>query len=312
MSQPSPITMRSRINHWIDGLPGPLAAHVPRIPPATHGNLWLLVASLVAIQSITVFSFSQPPSTAVFSLLIWGGALICIEDQFENLTPQPGRMGLMVGTALLTWVVLRTSAVMHWDGILFALAPLAGLALGLLCAPVRQVIHRFRDALLCLMLLPGFALLMRVLPEKPISLITARIAGIWVGSLGYPTEVQGRNVLLPGGGVEVMGACNGVDMMAQIFCVAVIFLLAFRIRSHWSRLVVLVAAPLIGMLANTVRIAVLAVITTSGQGHGSAAFDFWHKDAGSLVFSGIGVFIFGLLYMRLLERELPPLPERDQ
>lgn len=304
--------LRWRINNWIDGLPGPLAAHVPRIPPATHRNLWLLVASLVAIQSITVFSVSQLSNNAVFALLIWGGAVICIEDQLETLTPHPGRIGLMVGTALLTWVVLRTSVIMHWEGILFALAPLAGLALGLLCAPVRQVIPRFRDALLCLMLLPGFALLMRVLPEKQLSLLTARISGVWVELLGYPTLVKGRNVLLSGGGVEVMGACNGLDMMAQIFCVAVIFLLAFRIRSPWSRAFLLAAAPLIGMLANTVRIAVLALIASSGQGHGSPAFDFWHKETGSLVFSGLGVFVFGLLYMRLLERELPPLPESDR
>ncbi|MCS5698230.1 exosortase/archaeosortase family protein [Cyanobium sp. FGCU-52] len=306
------MSLRHRLNSWIDRLPAPLAAHVPRIPPATHRNLWLLLASLVAIQSITVFTTSQLPNNAVFALLIWGGALICIEDQFETLTPQPGRIGLMVGTVLLTWVVLRTSVIMHWEGILFALAPLAGLALGLLGAPLRQVIPRFRDSLLCLMLLPGYALLMRVLPEKQLSLLTARIAGVWVGSLGYPTLVSGRSVILPGGGVEVMGACNGLDMMAQIFCVAVIFLLAFRIRSLWSRVFVLAAAPLIGMLANTIRIAILAVIASSGQGHGSGAFDFWHKETGSLVFSGLAVFVFGLLYMRLLERELPPLPDRDR
>jgi len=303
--------LRHRINGWIDRLPGPIAAQAPRIPPATHRNLWLLLASLVAIQSLTSFTVSQLPSNSVFALLIWGGALICIEDQLETLNPRPERISLLVGTILLTWVVLRTSVIMHWEGILFALAPLAGLALGLLCVPVRQVFPRFRDALLCLMLLPGYALLMRVLPDKPISLITARIAGVWVGSLGYTTLVNGRKVYLPGGGVEVMGACNGVDMMAQIFCVAVIFLLAFRIRSPWSRVFVLLAAPLIGMLANSFRIAVLAVITSYGQGHGSPAFDFWHKDTGSLVFSGLGVFVFGLLYMRLLERELPPLPDRD-
>jgi exosortase/archaeosortase family protein len=63
------------------------------------------------------------------------------------------------------------------------------------------------------------------------------------------------------------------------------------------------------MITNSIRIAVLAVITSFGQGKGSPVFDFWHKDTGSLVFSGAAVFLFGLVYMRLLERELPPLPD---
>lgn len=306
------MNLRRRLNGWIDLLPAPLAAQIPRIPPATPRNLWLLLASVVAIQSITVFWVTQPSNTSVFALLIWGGALICIEDQLDSLTPRPGRLGLFFGTVLLVWVVLRSSVIMHWDGVLFALAPLAGLALGLLCMPEHQVLTQLRDALLCLMLLPGFALIMRLLPEEPISLLTAQIAAVWVGALGYPTLVRGRNLFLPGGGVEVLGACNGLDMMAQIFCVAVIFLLAFRIRSIKSRLVVLLSAPFIGMITNSIRIAVLAVITSFGQGKGSPVFDFWHKDTGSLVFSGAAVFLFGLVYMRLLERELPPLPDSGE
>jgi hypothetical protein len=36
-------------------------------------------------------------------------------------------------------------------------------------------------------------------------------------------------------------------------------------------------------------------------------FDFFHESTGSLVFSGVAVLVFGMVYMRLLERELPPL-----
>ncbi|MEB3332467.1 MAG: exosortase/archaeosortase family protein, partial [Synechococcaceae cyanobacterium] len=186
------------------------------------------------------------------------------------------------------------------------MAPLAGLALGLLCLPPAQL-GRFRDALLCLLLLPAFALLMRVLPEAPISLFTARCAGLWLGGLGLEVMVNERSVMLPGGGVQVLAACNGVDMMAQIVCVAVIFLLAFRIRSHVSRLLIFIAAPLIGLISNSFRIALLALISSQGQGKGSFWFNFFHEDMGSLVFSGVAVFAFGMIYMHLLEKELPPL-----
>ncbi len=235
-----------------------------------------------------------------------GGALICIEDQLEDLLPRPGIIGLITGTVLLIWVLARTAIILHWDGMIFALAPLAGLALTLLCLPLTHL-SRFRDPLLCLMLLPAFALLMRVLPEEPLSLITAQGAGFWLSILGLDVVVNGRSVSLPGGGVQVLAECNGLDMMAQILCVGLIFMLAFRIRSLPSRLLLFAAAPVIGLICNTLRIALLSAVAGMGQGKGTPLFTFFHDDTGSLVFSGVAVFAYGVLYMNLLERELPPL-----
>lgn len=292
--------------------PGPwLLQQWQRRPPATPRNLWLLLAAVVATQNLAVFHTSQSANTTVYALLVWGGALICMEDQLETLKPQPTVLSLMLGTVLLLLVLARTSVVLQWEGILFALAPLAGLALALLCFPLSAV-GRLRDSLLTLMLLPGFALLTRVLPEKPISLLTASLAGFWVSILGIPVLVQGRSVTISGGGVEVLGACNGLDMMSQILCVAVIFLLAFPIRSQISRLTILISAPIIGLLCNSIRIAILTLCTTTGSGKGTPLFHFFHEDAGSLVFSGLAVFVFGWLYLTLLERELPPLQSQEQ
>ncbi|KEF42955.1 MAG: hypothetical protein ER33_03555 [Cyanobium sp. CACIAM 14] len=279
----------------------------PSIPPATPRNLWLALAAAVAIQNIAVFQSSQTEHTTVFALLVWGGAVICMEDQFETLRPQPSAAGLCVGSLLLLWVLARSALILHWDGLLFALAPLGGLALALMGDRPGQL-GRFRDPLLCLMALPAFALLMRVLPEAPISLFTAWGSSLWLGALGLDVVVNGRNVMLPGGGVQVLGPCNGLDMMAQILCVAVIFMLAFPIRSIRSRSLLLLAAPLIGLICNTFRIALLALFAGYGYSKGSWLFDFFHKDTGSLIFSGVAVLMFGMIYMRLLERELPPLP----
>jgi cyanoexosortase A len=255
---------------------------------------------------MAVFHTSQSATVTVFAVLIWGGALICMEDQLESLRPQPTAIGLLAGTILLIWVLTRSATILHWDGVIFFLAPMAGLALTLLCySPARY--RNFRDPFLCLMLLPAFALLMRILPEEPISLLTAQISGFWLSTLGLDVLVRARNVYLPTGGVEVLGPCNGVDMMAQILCVAVIFILAFPIQSKSSRLIIFMAAPLLGLICNTMRISLLAYIVSAGHGKGSHMFDFFHTDGGSLVFSGVAVFFFGMLYMNLLERELPPI-----
>jgi cyanoexosortase A len=267
----------------------------------------LALSAAVAVQNIAVFQSSQNEHITVFAVLVWGGAVICMEDQFEDLNPRPAAWGLVLGTLLLVWVLARSAVIVHWDGLLFALAPIGGLALSLL-AERPSNLGRFRDPLLCLMLLPGFALLMRILPEAPISLLTARLSGVWLNVLGLDVVVDGRSVLLPGGGVKVLGPCNGLDLMAQILCVGVIFLLAFPIRSWASRCQLFLVAPLIGLICNTVRIALLAVFAGNGHSKGSWWFDFFHESTGSLVFSGVAVLLFGMTYMRLLERELPPLP----
>jgi len=299
--------MRATVNAWLQRTPAWMGLRGFSLPPATPRNLWLLLAAAVATQNLAVFQSSQNEHITVFAALVWGGALICMEDQLEELRPQPSRWGLLLGTPLLLWVLFRTGVILHWDGLVFALPPLAGIALALLCESPERI-GRFRDPLLCLLMLPAFNIIsLRLIPEGPFSVLTANLSGFWLSMLGYETRVTGRTVLLPTGGVEVLPACNGVDTIAQVICIGLIFLLAFPLRSRLGKLVVLIAAPLIGIACNTIRIAILALCVANGYSKGSDLFRFFHDELGSLLFSGVAVFIFGLLYMRVLERELPPL-----
>jgi cyanoexosortase A len=288
-------------------IPPSLRAKIPAIPPATPRNLWLLLAAAVATQNLAAFQSSQDEHITVFAALIWGGALICLEDQLETLEPNPQWPGVVAGAALLSWVIARTAIILHWDGMIFILPLLGCIALALLCEPVKGI-GRFRDSLLCLLMLPAFNVIMKLIPEGPMSVLTAHLSGFWLGILGFDNIVRNKSVLMPTGGVEVLPACNGIDMIAQVVCIAVIFQLAFPLRSLLSRFLVFSLAPLIGLASNTIRIAILALCVANGNGKGSRLFTFFHDDIGSLVFSGIAVFVFGILYMRLLERELPPLP----
>lgn len=303
--------LNRRLDRWRQRLPAPLRPWLPAIPPPTSRNLWLLLAALVAVQNGTVFHTAQLDRFTLLALVLWGGALICIEDQLEQLRPSPGWIGLLLGTPLLLVVLARTAVVVSVDNLLFFLAPLAALALTLLCLPLGQI-ARFRDALVCLTLLPVFRIVSLLLPEQPLSLISARIVGFWLSILGVDVLVSGRRVALPGGAVQVGNSCNGYEIIAQLICIAVVFLLAFPVRSLLSRIVLLLAAPLIAFLFNTLRIALLAIFTSMGPGTGRSLFHFFHDDAGSLTFAGVSVFVYGLLYMNLLERELPPLPDSDE
>jgi cyanoexosortase A len=266
-------------------------------------RLWLLLAAAVATQNMALLFHSQGTQASVMGLLVWAGALICIEDRLPRLRPQPPRLQLVFGSGLLFWVLARSAQAGHWDGVLFAMAPVAGVALLLLGVPWRQW-WLCREALLCLLLLPAYALVMRVVPELPLSLASAQGAGFLLSSLSFAARVDQRMVLLPGGGVQVLAPCNGLDLIAQLLCVVVLFLLAFPLRRRRDRLLLFAFTPLLGWFINALRVALLAVIAGTGQGKGTVLFDFFHEQAGSLVFSGIGTLVLGALYLRLLEAQL--------
>jgi len=258
----------------------------------------------VALQNCTVFHTSQNAQVAVLALLIWGGALICLEDQLEQLRPQPGWIGLLLGSTLLLAVLARTTVILQADGLLFALAPLAGLALALLCQPLAQL-HRCRDPLLlCLLLLPAYRLFLLLLPEQALSRFTAWLCAGGLSLLGLNVLQQDVDVWLPGGGVRVAGPCSGSEIIGLLSCTAVIFLLAFPLRSGRGRSLLLLLAPVIGLLANTLRIAGLALLTTVEAAPGRQLFAFFHQDLGSLLFAGLAVSVYGGLYLRLLEWDL--------
>jgi cyanoexosortase A len=282
------------------------------VPPLTPRNAWLFIAATVAIQNIVVFHTSQNESMTIFAILVWGGALICMEDLIEKLHPAPNSIVAIFASVILFFVLFRTSLILHSDGVLFVLPPLAAIALVLLIEKP-QFIVRFRDSLICMLLFPANALLNRLIPEVPMSLLTAKLAAFWLSILGLDPMVKGREVFLKGGGVSVLGACNGLDMIAQVVCISIIFLLAFRLRSLTSRFLILLLAPLIGLTSNTIRIALLTIFSANGSGKGYGFwFDFFHQESGSLIFSGLAVFIFGTIYMRFLEHELAPVSLTDE
>lgn len=283
-----------------------------RVPAPTSRNLWLTLSGLVALQSLIVFTNTQMTGNAITALIVWGGALICIEDIIEEFRPSPSRISLGIGTLIILYTLYRTTQVSSSDSFLYLLVPIAGLGLLLLANPLCKI-FQYKDSLLTLSLLPLFLLIQTVVTTyvtNDLSVLTARFVIIWLGLLGIsPTYIQGNTVFVNGGAVQVMHECNGLEMIMQMFITAVIFLLAFPLRSRLGRTLIVILSPIIGFLTNSLRITLLAVFTSLDSNTGKALFDFFHEQAGSLIFSAISVFILGYLYLTLLNRELPPLEE---
>jgi cyanoexosortase A len=280
------------------------------IPPPTSRNLWLTLCSFVATQNLVVFSNTQITGNAITALLVWGGALICMEDKIQDLKPQPSYPSLGIGTFLVLYSLYRTSIIFNSDSFLYFLVPVAGFGLALMVYPFKQVL-RLKDSLFILCLLPVFVIiqiLVATYVTDDLSILTAKSVIFWLGLLGIsPTQLVGDTVYTAGGAVQVMHECNGFEMIMQMVITSIIFSVAFPLRSRLGKFLVAIAAPLIGFIVNSMRISFLAVFTSLNSPSGRYLFDFFHEQAGSLIFSGIAVFVLGYLYLVVLERELPPL-----
>jgi cyanoexosortase A len=285
------------------------------VPPPTTRNLWLSISALVALQSLLVFTNTQITGNAITALIVWGGALICIEDLIEDFRPNPSRFSLVLGGIITLYSLYRTSQVNGSDSLLYLLVPFAGLGLILLANPF-VALWRYRDAIITLCLLPLFLVVQIIVSNyvtNDLSVLTAKFVMFWLGILGIsPARLDGITIYVNEGAVQVMHECNGLEMIMQMFITAVIFLLAFPLRSRLGRIVIIILSPIIGFVVNSARIALLAIFTSLNSESGKFLFDFFHEQAGSLIFSGIAVFLLGYLYLALLNRELPPLREEQQ
>jgi cyanoexosortase A len=293
------------MNRLLALLPAGLRDRIPPLPPATPRNLWLLTASLVVSQNLWVIHITQR-STAllVFALVCWWGALTCMEDRLDELRPHPSLAGMVAGLTLLGWSLWRSGRIVDQDGLINLLPLIATVALALLCDPIRHI-GRFREQFIVMALLP-MRIIDRVLPEFPISLVTAKLAAFWLTILGLPVVRQVRVVSMGSTGVSVEGPCNGLDQILFLMAIAVIFLIAFPLRRPGHRLLIVLAAPLIALIGNSFRIALLAMINTMEGNSGRWWFDFFHIHEGSLIFMGISSSVLGWFYLKLIDRELGP------
>jgi len=266
--------------------------------------LWLMAAMLVAANNLLMAWQTQSTTFALMLVLIWGGALICMEDLLPTLAPSPSRLGLALGLLLIGASLWRSGRVFHLEAVIYALPLVQGLGLALLCVPVRQI-----GRLLAPLAVLALTLLLlgqqRLLPEDALSRITAQLThAILVMGAQDARVAAGNEVWLPGGGVGIAGSCSGGETIEQMVVIAAIFVLAFPLRQRWLRALVMLASVLFAMVGNAVRIALLALINASDWTARQYWFDFFHEENGSLVFSALTVSAFAWAYLQLLDKQL--------
>jgi len=268
--------------------------------------LWWLLAIVLVIHTTVLFMLTQSTVEEVNVLLMWGGAIVLLQEQQPGRGPRPGRIQVLAGAFLLLAILWRSLQITGNDATSNLLTTLAGLSLALLAIPLRNL-KPFAKTLLVFMLIPGMTIIANRLSTAELSLLTARVTQVLLLFCGLPVEVFGNIVKLPGGSVEIAGPCSGINILLQLIGIGVIFALAFPMRRYWQNGMMVIVAALLAVIANGIRIALLALITGSTFPSKDWWFDLFHKGEGSLVFSGVAVLAFVWLYTFWMKLQIAAL-----
>jgi cyanoexosortase A len=272
-------------------------------------ELWGLLAAIFALYLLQLSLLTQLPDVPLNLMLVMGGAVLVLNSPPAGWQPRPGRIGRWVGVALLVVMLWFGQRLMSSDLISSLLPLLAGIALALLAAPASKL-RPFFKSLCVLALLPVVSAVSTLTPLGPLSVATAWITKQMLSICGYTAVHLGTLVKLQGGGVIVSGPCAGLDILLQLLLVAVIFAMAFPMRHSWQNGLMIMVAPLLGIVVNGMRIMLLALLVTSSLANRQWWFEFFHDHWGSLLFSGLGMQLFVWLYVYWMARQVAALGTR--
>lgn len=266
---------------------------------------WKALCCLQAFFSIWLIHSTQGwPSTTLLCVVVWGGAVICFEDQLDDLRLQPTRASLIAGAILLVYANLRGVATLSLDAVVYALPFIQGLGLALLARPISKL-RIFTGSFVVLALLPLEPVLdHKLIPEEALSVLTGRITQFFLLLIGENPSALGRTVQLGDSAVNIGNVCSGIDLIAQLTTIACVFAIAFPLRNKIHAALYVLLAPAFAVVMNAWRIVVLALVNSTEWTNKDDIFDFFHSGSGSFVFAGIAAILMGYAYMYLVNRQL--------
>lgn len=249
---------------------------------------WLLgiAAGLIALH-LTLTSRTENTDLFGTMLLFWGVVCFLIWERHESLNLESGVFGSCFGASLIALILLKSSSISGYDFFIRATPFLSGISLALLASGTKGLKQYWQELLILAYtaIPPG---LIGVFVN--VALLTAKFSAFILHYLGFEVVRKGVFLVLEKGSVEVYHGCSGVNAILQVLGLALVFLLMFP-TTMGQKIVVPIIAVLIGFIVNAARVALMAVLVSLSQ---PEAFKYWHEGNGSVIFSMIAVFIFGL------------------
>ncbi len=231
-------------------------------------------------------------------LLFWGVVAFLIWERHETLTLESGIFSSCFAASLIAFILLKSSSIYGYDFFIRITPFLSGISLALLASGTKGLKQYWQELLILAYtgIPPG---LIGVFIN--VALLTAKFSAFILHYLGFEVVRQGVFLILEKGSVEVYHGCSGVNAILQLLGLSLVFLLMFP-TTNGQKIVVPIIAVLIGFVVNAARVALMAVLVSLSQ---PEAFKYWHEGNGSVIFSMIAVFLFGLFCWLAILQDTP-------
>ena len=266
---------------------------------------WLLgiTSGLIALH-LTLTSRTNDTDLFGTMLMFWGVVAFLIWERHESLTFESGVFASFFGASLIALILLKSSSISGYDFFIRATPFLSGISLALLASGTKGLKQYWQELLILgyTAIPPG---LIGVLVD--LATLTAKFSAFILHYLGFEVLRKGVFLILEKGSVEVYHGCSGVNVILQLLGMAVVFLLMFP-TTVGQKIVVPLVAIISAFVVNAARVALLAVLVSLSQ---PEAFKYWHEGSGSVIFSMIAVFIFGLFCWFAILKDQPPNKEEQ-
>jgi cyanoexosortase A len=267
-------------------------------------RFWLAATALglSGIYLSLAWRLTENFSFLSISIVLLGMLLYLLWEKREVLTLESDIFSTLLGIFLIASVLIKSIANPYF-GFLFQISPLlSGLGIALVASGLKGLRQYGQEFILLLAISIPETLLLQLFD---ISTVTAKFSAFFLLHLGFDVSLQGVNLMLPTGAVEVNPGCSGLENMIWLLRLAALFLVLFPM-SFWKQILVPLIALILGFLVNSVRVALMAILVAYSN---QDAFKYWHEGDGAQVFSLISAFIFcACCYFLIREDEFVPDP----
>jgi cyanoexosortase A len=253
-------------------------------------RVWLLGigVGLIALHVTLTWQTGQDEVMGS-SILFWSAVGSLIWKKRQQLNLQSSYIATCLGLFILTIILIKSSFLSDFDFFLRILPLLSALSLGLIASGIRGLKQYWRELVILCFFIPHSGMLAQIFD---ISKLTARATTYLLLYLGFEFQLEGINIIMPTGSVEVNTGCSGYSVMLQVLGISVICLMMFPSTTK-QKIILPILAVLIGFVVNLLRVGLMAILVAYTQ---DDSFKYWHDDEGSLIFSVIAVLIFALIY----------------
>jgi len=260
---------------------------------------WLLgIASGLIVLHLTLTSRTNDTDLFGTMFLFWGVVAFLIWERHESLTFESGIFASFFGSSLIALILLKSSSISGYDFFIRATPFLSGISLALLASGTKGLKQYWQELLILayIVIPPGF-----IGVFVDVALLTAKFSAFLLHYLGFEVVRKGVLLILEKGSVEVYHGCSGVNGMLQLLGLALVFLLMFP-TTVGQKVILPLVAIITAFVVNAARVGLMAVLVSLSQ---PEAFKYWHQGNGSVIFSMIAVFIFGLFCWFAILKDQP-------